>query len=200
MKYFSAFCLALLGALIAVANVSRVEEHRAGVMAADEPLQGDAQQRKPWKKNGYLIRPLATFSITARTLLTTRYRWGREAEISPIDLTLGWGPMSDSAILSKLSISRGNRSYHWKARELPLTYEDINNHAANMHLIPASSYVENKLLEVIPGNLVEIKGYLIQAAHPDGWSWTSSLSREDSGNGACEVVWVDNLRIFNNHR
>jgi hypothetical protein len=28
----------------------------------------------------------------------------------------------------------------------------------------------------------------------DGWSWTSSLTRDDTGPGACEVMWVDWLR------
>jgi len=38
-------------------------------------------------------------------------------------------------------------------------------------------------------------GYLISIRGEDGWHWRSSLSRTDSGDGACEVVWVDSLAI-----
>jgi len=196
MKYFPTACLMLLAALIGVANLPQTESHSPGILADSDPVQIDLPNIKPWKKNGYLIRPLAQFQLTARTLLTTRYSWGREADISPIDLTLGWGPMSDSSILSKLTIMRGNRSYAWKTKELPLSPDEINRHAANMHLIPATDYIGDTLFKIIPGNLVELKGYLIQAAQADGWSWTSSLTREDSGHGACEVIWVESAKII----
>ena len=28
---------------------------------------------------------------------------------------------------------------------------------------------------------------------PDGWRWRSSLTREDTGAGACELVWVERI-------
>jgi hypothetical protein len=30
----------------------------------------------------------------------------------------------------------------------------------------------------------------VQVNTPDGWRWRSSLTREDTGGGACEVVYV----------
>jgi len=40
------------------------------------------------------------------------------------------------------------------------------------------------------GDRVRIDGWLVEAQAPDGWVWRSSTSREDSGNGACELVYV----------
>ena len=40
------------------------------------------------------------------------------------------------------------------------------------------------------GDRVRIDGWLVQANAPDGWRWRSSLTRDDSGGGACEVVYV----------
>jgi hypothetical protein len=36
---------------------------------------------------------------------------------------------------------------------------------------------------------------LIEAQASDGWRWRSSLTREDTGNGACELVLVKSLSI-----
>jgi hypothetical protein len=43
---------------------------------------------------------------------------------------------------------------------------------------------------VRPGQRVRIDGWLVQVDANDGWHWRSSLSREDTGGGACEVVYV----------
>ena len=42
-------------------------------------------------------------------------------------------------------------------------------------------------------DLVYLKGALIEIQAPDGWRWKSSLSREDTGNGACELMRVDSI-------
>ena len=44
-------------------------------------------------------------------------------------------------------------------------------------------------------DVVALGGYLITVEAKDGWRWRSSLSRNDSGGGACELVWVKSLVI-----
>jgi hypothetical protein len=41
--------------------------------------------------------------------------------------------------------------------------------------------------------VVTLRGRLVEASGADGWRWRSSLTREDSGAGACELVLVDAL-------
>jgi hypothetical protein len=41
------------------------------------------------------------------------------------------------------------------------------------------------------GNVVRMTGELVEAHRSDGWTWRSSLSREDSGAGACELMLVE---------
>ena len=48
----------------------------------------------------------------------------------------------------------------------------------------------------MPGVLKRLDGWLIEADAPDGWTWRSSLTREDSGDGACEVIYVCSLRVI----
>ena len=43
------------------------------------------------------------------------------------------------------------------------------------------------------GSLFHLSGELVEATGPDIGTWRSSLTRTDSGNGACELVWVEEL-------
>jgi hypothetical protein len=37
---------------------------------------------------------------------------------------------------------------------------------------------------------------LVKVEQPSsGWRWVSSLSREDTGAGACELIWVESLSV-----
>ena len=64
-----------------------------------------------------------------------------------------------------------------------------------MHMIPSDDYIKSVLYKIIPGDIVEINGYLVAVSHADGFNWNSSLTRNDSGQGACEVVWIDRLSV-----
>ena len=162
------------------------------VIAGDAPLQSpvpagfDEIRLKP-----ATLHPLAGFSLDARVLSREDYAMGREADLSPTDLALGWGPMRDDAVLSKLDISQSGRWYHYRWRDAPpIAVAEIVRSSANMHMIPADAATAAQLARVREGDRVRIDGWLVRAQAPDGWRWSSSLSREDSGNGACELVFV----------
>ena len=137
------------------------------------------------------LQPLAGFSIEARVLGREDYRMGREADISPTDLALGWGRMTDDAVISRLDISQGGRWYRYRWQgEPPIPVVEIARSSANMHMIPADAAVAAALKRIEPGQRVRIDGWLVEVRGNDGWRWRSSLTREDSGGGACELVYV----------
>ena len=170
--------------------------HGPGVLAPNEPVQTARGEVPLFQHGDYLIEPLARFEVEARVLGAKRYRRGREAELSPVDLALGWGPMSDETVLDHLDISQSRRFYRWQARTLPIPKREISRNSANMHLIPATDDVREALLKVRPGEIVRFSGYLVQIRGDDGWYWRSSMTRNDVGNGACELVWVEYLASF----
>lgn len=148
------------------------------------------------QRNGYRIVPLEPFTIEARVLATQRYRFDRESDLAPVDLALGWGPMANPLVNQKVTITQSDRWYYWRAIELPIPAQQIGVHSANMHMIPATPVIERRLTALRPNDVVRLRGYLVQAEAPDGWRWRSSLSREDTGAGACEVVWVETLELL----
>ncbi len=170
----------------------------SGVLAKAEPTQTSIDHAAPLEKNGFAIKPLARYEITARVLSKESYRWDPGAKLVPVDLTMGWGPMSDSAVLSKIEITQGNRWYNShipNVSEFPVSMDEINRHVANMHLIAADNTVAKQIRNIRPGKIINMRGYLVEASGKDGFTWRSSLSREDSGGGACELMWVESFNV-----
>jgi len=167
-----------------------------GVIAPDDPAQTifDTPQ-SPIEFKDATLHPLAKFEVTARVLSRDDYHFDPESDISPTDLALGWGRMSDSAVLRTIDIDQGGRFYSWQVHEFPIPRREIETHSANMHMVPADTTVARALKRVRVGDVVTLKGYLIEADKSGGWKWRSSMTRDDTGDGACELVYVRDLSI-----
>lgn len=138
---------------------------------------------------------LATYDITARVLKKAYYNDGKNAELSPVDLALGWGEMADYDVYSQLSITQSGRFYHYSWPDTPpINPGEIVRSSANVHIIPADNAVKKKIDSIREGQVVHLRGYLVhyKETRPDGgwWEWRSSLVRTDKGKGACEVFYV----------
>ncbi len=164
-----------------------------GVFAPDIPKQSQVTQAKTWDKNDYHFTALAKFDLQAKVLGKERYRYDRESDIAPYDLALGWGRMSDQSVVDRLDISQRTRWFFWETKAYPIPRKEIESSSANMHIVPANEQVENELDDILVGEIILLEGYLVAVNADDGWKWKSSLSREDTGGGACEVVWVEKL-------
>jgi hypothetical protein len=79
---------------------------------------------------------------------------------------------------------------------LPIPAAEANSHGANMHLISAGREIERSLRAVSEGDIIELRGSLVEVTAPDGWHWRSSLTRTNYGQGACELMWVTRLDIL----
>lgn len=141
----------------------------------------------------YRIHALASFEAKARVLSRKDYRSGREAELSPIDLALGWGPMSREDILQHFDIRQNGRFFFWEVEQYPIPHQQIVMHSANMHMIPANRMIEEQLRDIEAGDVIRFQGYLVSIDASDGWRWKSSLTRKDHGAGACEIVLVESI-------
>ena len=146
-----------------------------------------------WTAYGYQITPLQKFNFEAVVLRTEHYSMDREAQLAPVDLALGWGPMANPAVIDKVKISQSGRFYYWHVDAFPIPRREIEVNSANMHMVPANAEVERTLRSIHSGQRVTFAGYLIEARAPDGWHWRSSLTREDTGAGACELIWVEKI-------
>lgn len=161
--------------------------------APSPPLRGSDGSDGSLHMDGYRITPLQPFSIEARVLGREDYHFDAGAAVSPTDLALGWGPMADPQVLASISIRQSNRWYHWQVESFPIPRREIEIHSANMHMIPANAAVADALSDIRAGQRIRLSGQLVRVDGDDGFTWSSSLSREDTGNGACELIWIEQL-------
>jgi hypothetical protein len=170
----------------------------SGILAPNEPIQLAIEGAPQILLGHWQLMPRASYDITARVLGRERYRFDHIAGLAPLDLALGWGPMSDNKILKPISVSQGARFYtlHWTA-SLPTPPNELMLHSANTHIIPATEALAGRLERLRVGEIVHLTGQLVDAERTDGsWSIHTSLRRDDTGDGACEVMRVETLDIL----
>jgi hypothetical protein len=167
-------------------------EWRAGVLVDSAPEQTEVEAA-PLERVGFRVLPRAAFRAEVRVLARERYRLDALAEVAPLDIAVGWGPLSDTAVLDELRISQSGRFFHWRAKELPLPLNVIETHLANWHLVPANDSVWRQLRRIRVGDVVTLEGLLVDLDSAETGLRSTSLTRADSGAGACEIVWVETV-------
>jgi hypothetical protein len=165
-----------------------------GMPAPKDPIQASANLPAPFALGKYTVTPLARYSITGVVLCRDRYTYDNGADLAPLDLGLGWGPMSIASVINELKISQSGRFLQFSYRnEPPLDQHEIEVHSSNTHCLPADDAVRKALFAVKRHELVSLEGLLVQVTGPDGYRWRSSLTRDDTGGGACEVMWITSI-------
>lgn len=168
-------------------------EYGPGVLVPALPVQQTVPHREV-RKGDYTLTRRARFDLRARVLSRRDYRFDAGADLSPIDLALGWGPMSDQAVLDRIEVRQSARWYHlrWDL-PAPLPDDVAMGHSGNMHIIPADDAVLDAMRDIRQGQVVRLWGHLVDARREDGYSWKTSLSRSDTGGGSCELFLVEGV-------
>lgn len=170
-----------------------------------DPIQTslEGQNKIYLNRNGVKVEliPLAKYSISAKVKSKENYYVGWGSKISPEDFALAWGNLNDIGIDKFISYSQNNRWYYFRYNEdCPVDEAYISKHSSNNHIIPADDNVLKAVKKVKKGDTVKLQGYLVNVEYQHNGeilSWNSSVSREDTGDGACEVFYVNEVRIGN---
>ncbi|MGE0492564.1 MAG: hypothetical protein AB7S38_25340 [Vulcanimicrobiota bacterium] len=189
--------VALLLFSLLLAGCGPSYKHPPGSLQLDEPKQTNLKDGPTWEIDDYKLVGLATFELEALVILRATFGSGsgREADLSPLDLTLAWGPAADSAFLRKINFRHSGRFYYYDWKDPGVDGSLLGSHTANMHMIPADASVADQLMAVERDDIVTLKGHLVRVDGEDGWHWQSSMTRKDSGAGSCELVRVTTIGI-----
>ena len=144
---------------------------------------------------------LADFS--SRVLVLSRREYPSDPSdvlsgASPLDLAVAWGPAASEKAREAVELTQSDRRYHWRARESDMSTPgvgDFTRHSGNWHMVPADPEIAAALAAVKPGDVVSMEGELVLLTFPDGTYYASSLSRDDTGDGACEIFRVRSISI-----
>ena len=171
-----------------------------------DPIQKVSYLSKPvtitTKDKYFVLKPVASYKISGIVLATNTRFYDKESEISPIDIGIGWGKIADPALDKLIKYKSSNRFLHWHYdKNFPYSFKYLNSHASHSHIIPADENIFNAIKGAkknekitLEGYLVNVKGYL-NKNNQHVYSWKSSITRHDTGWGACEVFYVERTRL-----
>jgi hypothetical protein len=168
-----------------------------GEIAPAEPRQWEVEAGEAVKLGRWTLTPRAHYEVTARILSREDYRFDTLSDLIPEDLALGWGPMSDNRVLGQVEISQSGRFYFWKLpQDSAVDMAAVALHSANTHVIPNDGPVARQLAGLRVGQVVRLSGDLVDGTREDGRWIKSSLVRNDTGPGACEVLLVRSVQLM----
>ena len=169
-------------------------DHPPGTLAAADPWQREIDSAPLIERGTFRLHPRAQFGATVRILRREDYSLGDLASLVPTDFAVGWGPMSDSHVLADVEITQSNRFYYWRTEHWPVSRATIESHSANWHVIPGNAAVQSVLGRLRRGSIVALEGELVDVEGPAG-RLSTSLTRTDTGAGACEVLLANSAHL-----
>jgi len=143
--------------------------------------------------------PAALYRITGRVLSRKKYKREWTGKISPLDVAMGWGTISDQELSDCVAFDQWGRYYFYTIdRNCPVNYKYLATHSANIHIIPATKNLTKALKYIKEDEIIQLRGFLvdIKGEHKGRkvW-WDTSMVRDDDGNGSCEILYLVRLVI-----
>ena len=113
------------------------------------------------------------------------------------DLCVIWQPNVSSGVYKKVQFSSDSWTCWFSWTDNATTDEFKFNAVSNNHLLTDNSNIKAKLLNAELGDVVHFKGVLTTYKNLDNGGFRgTSITREDTGNGACETVYLDEFDII----
>lgn len=163
------FALLLMG--LWLYDALRPVSQPPGVLAPEPPRVEPVTGKPPvFEHNGHVLTALARFSAHARVLSLDRYG-DRAAKVAPLDIALGWGPLSDSATLKIVDVAQHERGVLHQSYDPKLPDAQAGAFLLNLHVAADDPELQKRLGELRSGNVVRLEGWLVEAVSEDGWRW-----------------------------
>lgn len=175
----------------------------APVPLEQEPIQTPLEppERVTVTRGGrtFTIEKLFRYDHAGEVLSATSYDLTWTNDFFDVDVGTIWGPTREQ-LKERFTFQQMGRFLFWRTEGQPTQEEklDVTRHIANNHLIPAegSQHLASAVRLVREGDLVRIRGALVRILDDQGRVLaTSSVVRDDTGAGACEIIWVDELQV-----
>ena len=145
------------------------------------------------------LTKVTKYDVSARICGRQKYSQPWQSYVAPYDLCLAWGDVGTKNLDAWLSFSQDMRWYHFRLkRDAPVSVPYVTDHTANTHLIYANDNLKKAVSRLKKNDVVRLRGYLVTLQGTYKGSkifWNSSLSRVDTGNGACELMYLESMKI-----
>lgn len=122
-------------------------------------------------------------------------------QLNMLDVCVIWGANATHPDINKLDFWNGIFTCNVSTRDRAAWQAFDMNRLSNNHLISDDPAIREAVAGIAVGDQVRIRGYLASYSGPGGTRGTST-TRTDSGDGACETLYVAEFAVLepaNNH-
>lgn len=116
-----------------------------------------------------------------------------------LDLCLAWGANVETDAYRRVEYHHGDFTcfYRWWGEDPGFRGDEMSN----THIVPSTPELSRLAKKVRVGDQVTLRGTLVdyETRFSDGRNIgrrSTSMVREDTGNGACEILYLDDLRVL----
>lgn len=121
-------------------------------------------------------------------------------EVREYDFCVIWGRNAQNNVMDFVGVYSENYTCYFYPKDTSVDWKKDfqTNQLSNNHLLSSDSRVSQKIHDVEIGDQIYLRGSLVSygSQEPNYVIRTSSTTRNDMGNGACETIYVDELTIL----
>ncbi len=172
----------------------------------NEPQQTKTRER-PFNAvfNGveYLVEPEFAYDLVGMVVSyrhhdgNSRMHFLAQDHLNMLDVCVVWGETAMSRLLHRISFWNGIFTCNVKTRDRVAWAAFNMEQLSNNHLISDDEYIRDRVKAIRVGDQIRFRGYLASYSNPAGGKRGTSTTRTDTGDGACETVYVENFEILN---
>jgi len=115
--------------------------------------------------------------------------------LNMLDVCVVWGATANNGLLNKLKFWNGIFTCNVRTRDNEAWRAFSMEQLSNNHLISDDEFIRDQVKDVRIGDQIRVQGYLSSYSSAAGGKRGTSTTRTDTGDGACETLYVKQFRI-----
>ena len=177
-------------------------EYVAGI--AQEPSQLGTGKRPfdaVFKEVTYRVEPEYAYDITGMIVSyrhhdnNSRMHALANDHLNMLDVCVIWGDNLANERLHKIDFWNGIFTCNVKTRDQQAWDAFNMDQLSNNHLISDDDFVRRQVRKIRIGDQIRVRGYLASYSSGGGYKRGTSTTRTDTGDGACETIYVEDFEI-----
>ena len=150
----------------------------------------------------YRVEPLYSYAIEGIVVSFQHHDGDRmlhrvwNDHLNVADLCVVWGHNASSVNLSEFDFWNGQFTCVFRTSSNSAWAAFRLDQISNNHLLSDDEWVRDRIEDLRIGDQVRLQGYLASYSNDGGFERGTSTTRSDTGNGACETLYVEDVQII----
>lgn len=127
---------------------------------------------------------------------TSRMHSRARDHVNMLDVCVVWGENAGNPALQEFEFWNGIFTCNFKTRDHEAWTEFRPEQLSNNHLVSDDEFIRQQVKRIAVGDQIRVRGYLASYGIPGGPRRGTSTTRLDTGDGACETIYVREFEIL----